>query len=372
MSVIVARPRLSGAVGISLGIHALFFVALVIMHPWRTLAPPIPIELLAPPPPVTMPPEGAPPPSPEAAPAPSATPSAGPTASPLPKPRPPRPPRPKTALPASPLPPPPPVSDVRNYAPDGVRLALMFRNDKLRTSVHRANVEQLLSALPDHATLLGGTDLSLFDDFDALVIATPNPHDVRATFLAALSPPERAVQGKLEHRKLADWDPRVFRFPQPGLGVLVGPEQLARLEDPQTPLAKQLEHLRDFITPAEGPALVVTVADLRALIRFGADLPTPDAVSLAMTADPSPLVRVTAQMLTLEDAIALEAAWPAIKARYRARVALLGIGGALDDLKPIRKDKTFELIGKIDEIYMRLALGWAGVQLRAQREAGAQ
>jgi hypothetical protein len=46
-------------------------------------------------------------------------------------------------------------------------------------------VDAILHRLPDHAALLKGTGLDLYQTFDAILIATPNPMDDAATFLAA-------------------------------------------------------------------------------------------------------------------------------------------------------------------------------------------
>jgi len=101
-------------------------------------------------------------------------------------------------------------TSVRSYAPEGSRVTALMRLDRLRDTPYAGLVDALLLHLPDRRDLLEGTDLDLFRDVDALLIATPNPLDYRATLLAIrhhLS--DRAVRAALERgaratdRKLA-------------------------------------------------------------------------------------------------------------------------------------------------------------------------
>jgi len=79
--------------------------------------------------------------------------------------------------------------DLRAYGPEGSRLTALLRLDRLRASSARSSyaaaIDQLLVLLPDRRRLIDGTGLDLFRDFDALLIATPEPRDDRVTFLAA-------------------------------------------------------------------------------------------------------------------------------------------------------------------------------------------
>ena len=78
--------------------------------------------------------------------------------------------------------------DLRNYGPEGSRLTALLRLDRLRASSFRSGlvpaIDQLLVLLPDRRRLLDGTGLDLYRDFDALLIATPEPRDDKVTFLA--------------------------------------------------------------------------------------------------------------------------------------------------------------------------------------------
>jgi hypothetical protein len=80
---------------------------------------------------------------------------------------------------------PAPSSDLGAYGPKGSRLTVLVRLDRLRGTEFVAPVDALLQRLPDRHDLLDGTDLDLFESFDALLIATPNPLDPTVTFLAA-------------------------------------------------------------------------------------------------------------------------------------------------------------------------------------------
>jgi hypothetical protein len=79
--------------------------------------------------------------------------------------------------------------DLREYGPEGSRLTALLRLDRLRESPQAsatiAVVDQLLRRLPDRRRLIDGTGLDLYRDFEALLIATPNPMDDAVTFLAA-------------------------------------------------------------------------------------------------------------------------------------------------------------------------------------------
>jgi len=80
---------------------------------------------------------------------------------------------------------PAPTSDLGAYGPAGSRLTVLMRLDRLRGTDYAAPVDELLMRLPDRRDLLGGAGANLFNDFDALLVATPNPLDPSATFVAA-------------------------------------------------------------------------------------------------------------------------------------------------------------------------------------------
>jgi hypothetical protein len=266
-------------------------------------------------------------------------------------------------------PPPPATADLKPFAPDDANLVVLLRSDKLRKSPHRESIEALLSALPDYATLLGGTGLTPIDDFDALLIATANPRDVTATFLAARYQESEKIRA-LGGRPLHPGDPRVFRFLQPGLAVLAQPDNASKLdgaqaldagtpkEDPRVKWLKQLEQFDKVAAAENGPAVLVTLSDAPALLRFGDGLPTPETLALAVTAEASPALRLKAVFANEADAQKLEQAWPEILRRFRTATALLGLSTALDGLRVTRKEAALEIEGRVPEAQMRLALSW--------------
>jgi len=79
---------------------------------------------------------------------------------------------------------PAPTSDLGAYGPQGSRLTVLMRLDRLRGTDYAAPVDELLTRLPDRRDFVSGTGLDLFNDFDALLVATPNPLDAAVTFVA--------------------------------------------------------------------------------------------------------------------------------------------------------------------------------------------
>jgi hypothetical protein len=77
------------------------------------------------------------------------------------------------------------VTDLRQLGPEGSRFTMLLRVDRLKGTPFASPVDALLMRLPDRRDLLEGTGLELYDDFDALLVSTPNPMDYTVTFLAA-------------------------------------------------------------------------------------------------------------------------------------------------------------------------------------------
>ena len=95
----------------------------------------------------------------------------------------PKPPAPETAEQAPDEGAVPKPQSVRSYAPEGSRVTALLRVDRLRDTPYAALVDAMLLRLPDRRDLLEGTDLDLYRDIDALLVATPNPVDPTVTFL---------------------------------------------------------------------------------------------------------------------------------------------------------------------------------------------
>lgn len=266
-------------------------------------------------------------------------------------PKPPRPAPPKT-------PPPPETTDLSPFAPDDANLVVLLRMDKLRKSPHRAGAEALISALPDWSTLVAGSGVSPIDDFEALLIATANPHDVTATFLAARHADTPKVRALVD-RTLPAGDPRVFKVVKPGLTILTQPNELATdMGDPRIKWLAQLAQFDQVAQSDSGPAVLVTLSDAPSLVHLGAGLPTPQAIALAATADASPAVRVRVVFANADEARQFARAWPEILQRYRSATALLGLSRALDGIAIEQKEEDVELTGRIAEVQMRLGLNW--------------
>jgi hypothetical protein len=139
--------------------------------------------------------------------------------------------------------------DLQSYGPEGSRLTALLRMDRLRASpegrAYIGPVDEILRLLPDRRRLLEGTGLDLYRDFDALLIATPNPFDDSVTFLAArhhvsdanlrtaldrgATAAGRPIEWREEAgrpvgvRAQAGRDDRLFVLPQPGLAVIAPP-----------------------------------------------------------------------------------------------------------------------------------------------------
>jgi len=79
---------------------------------------------------------------------------------------------------------PAPTSDLGAYGPEGSRLTVLMRLDRMRGTDYAGPVDELLMRLPDRRDFVSGTGLDLFMDFDALLVATPNPLDPSVTFVA--------------------------------------------------------------------------------------------------------------------------------------------------------------------------------------------
>ncbi|HET6284809.1 MAG TPA: hypothetical protein VFH73_27885 [Polyangia bacterium] len=154
-------------------------------------------------------------------------------------------------------------SDLRQYGPEGSRVTALVRLDRLRKTPYGPGVDAILSHLPDRRDLLDGTGIDLYDSFDALLIATPNPLDYTVTFLAArhhLSDGDlraalergakatgRLISWKTEFRRPvaerraktvvpgATRDNRLIVMPAPGLVVVTPPVYRTMLLRPARP-----------------------------------------------------------------------------------------------------------------------------------------
>jgi hypothetical protein len=153
---------------------------------------------------------------------------------------------------------------ITESAPPGAATwVVRLRLDRLRGTPWARAFERLVMPLPDYRAIVtsapGPDATPVVDGYDALLIATPDPRDVTATFLAARhtrteddlhaalgsgeAPPRvrwsRTAGGELGERsagaRTTHRDRRVFFVPGAGLVLLARPEQLGALVDPKSP-----------------------------------------------------------------------------------------------------------------------------------------
>ncbi len=155
---------------------------------------------------------------------------------------------------------PAPTSDLSAYGPKGSRLTVLLRLDRLRGTEFAAPVDALLARLPDRRDLLEGTELDLFQAFDALLIATPHPLDPSVTFLAARHHLDDAGLRAALNRGAKATD-RVIAWRTEG-GRPVGERHARRGLPPGTPPSRD-----DRIIVLAAPGLaIVTPPSYRALL----------------------------------------------------------------------------------------------------------
>jgi hypothetical protein len=163
---------------------------------------------------------------------------------------------------------PAPTGDLSAYGPKGSLLTVLLRLDRLRGTDFVAAVDALLMRLPDRRDLMEGTDLDLFQSFDALLIATPHPLDPSVTFLAArhhlddgglraalsrgAKATDRVIAWRTEGGRpvgerhprpglprgtLSSRDDRIIVLAAPGLAIVTPPSYRALLMAPHPPAA---------------------------------------------------------------------------------------------------------------------------------------
>jgi hypothetical protein len=149
-------------------------------------------------------------------------------------------------------------TDIGMWGPEGARVVLILRSDRIRSSVHRRNLENILAGLPDWRDLVGGAEIDVFEDMDAALIASSDPRWVNRTFLAAVHriPPEE-VMARLSRGYPAgvQWEARRGRV----VGRQVSPQQCgARACDP-----------REFLIPTQNLFIFSRPEFIEPLIRDG-------------------------------------------------------------------------------------------------------
>ena len=219
---------------------------------------------------------------------------------------------------------PAPTNDLGAYGPEGSLFAALVRLDRLRGTDYQAPVDALLQHLPDRRELMAGTGLNLFDDFDAVLIATPNVLDPSVTFLAARHHLElaalraaltrgarsgdrtltwRSQQGRL----VGEWharqnvaggaaaaaprraDDRIVVLSDPGLAILTPPAYRTLLLGSEPPPAAAVAAADAGGAPdgrtAEGAGRIGTWANLLGRIDAEEGLVPPDGIVMMKVVD---------------------------------------------------------------------------------------
>lgn len=194
------------------------------------------------------------------------------------------------------------------FLPAGAQVALRADLDQARTSPVRAEIEALLSALPDWRILLGSDALEPVRDFSRVLIATPNFDRSRLVVAGRLSEGERTP------REMADglasargttltWSEAAEGIPSapwtvdatPRTLAIVGPRHFVVARDEDLPRVLAIAAARtgegepsaaDALLSMEGrEALSLEVEGARNFVRGGsAPCPVPDSLRIGMTA----------------------------------------------------------------------------------------
>ncbi len=292
------------------------------------------------------------------------------------------------------------------YGPEGSRLTALLRLDRLLASPEAgeyiAVVDQLLRLLPDRRRLLDGTGLDLYRDFDALLIATPNPLDDSVTFLAARHKlDDEKLRAALDRGAAAggmaiEWrtdaerpvgvrrsaagagagpDDRVFVLPQPGLAVIAPPAYAKLLLAPRgarsadagtgrtwTDLVARID-AEDGVLP-ENAVVMMTAANLLRPAGGSALRPVPgtrgtvdddgpragpsglpEVISLVAGTAPTAFVEISAEFAQERQAAQWEVEWPALRQKILGNpLALLaGLGPMVSRAELGRDTRTIVL-----------------------------
>ncbi len=321
-------------------------------------------------------------------------------------------------------PPPAASADLGPYAPGDARIIAILHADRIRQSPMRQGAEDLLDALPDTQMILEGTGLRAFDDFDTILVATSDPADISQTFLAGrgtggadkLMKSLSGADGKRvtwtrmagravgKRPKAPKWDPRLYVVAGPKWMVFGRPEQLGALGETETgtgagtgagtgsedggsdggvpgdggassePVppawAKRLGQIRTVAgEDVDGPAMVLSVADLRGAMRIPKSVtaPIPKQAIFAVRLEPESAM-CWGTIVFDTPAIADEFAqqwqhWRAMAAADKL-MSLLGIPALMDKVELTRDDKRVLLRTRLTATQVGSLLGFVAIQVR--------
>jgi hypothetical protein len=284
------------------------------------------------------------------------------------------------------------MNDLGSYGPEGSHLTMLIRLDRLRGTAYQASVDELLLYVPARRDLLEGTGLDLFADFDALLVATPDPRDSSVTFLAARYRLEETAmraaltrgaestdrtlvwrtEGKclVGERRAPDnggsapartSDERIVMLCQPGLAIVTPPAYRGLLLEPAaSPSGGSLDagqpgadvdggsgrwatllsriDAEEGIMPTDGVVMFKAVDLFKpAGAEAGEDpglfgMGVPSVVSATIGIDDAPFLDVVAECKTEVSALQWQSGWPVLQRRLRQQhsASLLGLSSLLD------------------------------------------
>ena len=212
---------------------------------------------------------------------------------------------------------------------------------------------ELMAALPDFIYIIDGGGFNVLRDFDYLVIASPNPRAINATFVAVryrLSQPEmqagltRAAQAASESVEWVeqrgalvgdpkplsgrDHDPRVFVFLDDKTAIFVRREFLPailakhgkgdaddeelKIDDSKSmaDFVANMIRLRRFSQREPNAAVIATVKDIRSKVKKGtAPFVVPDGLEMMIEASDTPEVVIKLDAVKKDEAKQLIKEW---------------------------------------------------------------
>jgi hypothetical protein len=275
----------------------------------------------------------------------------------------------------------PGATDLGQLGPEGSRFTMLLRVDRLKGTPYADPVDAVLMHMPDRRDLLEGTGLSFYDDFEALLVATPNPLDYTVTFLAARHHVSDAAmraavdRGARATGRVVAWrsergrpwgerrarggaatplptrDARLVVMPAPGLVVVTPPAYRALLLAPPrrpparpdggaadageadggaagapgsswTALLRRIDAENGLLPP--NAVVMATAVDLfkrrgnEPLVFLGVEVELPRALAVVLGVEPEPFLEITATFAGEAEARRWEARWPALKSKLRS------------------------------------------------------
>ena len=284
-----------------------------------------------------------------------------------------------------------------SLAPGDAALMLLLRMDRLRKSPYEREVRQLLEVFYDHKTLLWSSGLDPIKDFEAMLIATPNPYRVTRTFLAVRhnlssrvmrrslnraaryqgkrmrwSRQHSGLQGTIPSPPRHPKDPRVVILKR-SVVMLTDPAHipLLALNQPtpgrppdagvaHTPWIQRLEQMEGTGGQGgEGPGMLLQAINLPRLIRLPRDFKTPLAFRLTIPATAPAEPHALLTFASDSDAKIFLAAIPRrIKQAKRSLLLrFMGVTDLLEQIKLTRKGKIVEATVKLSGDQVRGLLG---------------